>query len=205
MAQLYNRIAQLCEKQGITVTDLCRFSGAPRGSLTDLKQGRKQSLSTDTLQRIAEYFGVSVDYLLGNSSSRSGGVLVPIYGRIAAGIPFEAITMIEDYEEISEALAKTGDFFGLRICGKSMEPYIPDKAVIICRKQETCEDGDICAVLINGDDATCKKIKKTPKGVYLIPNNQAYDPMFYSNNEIESLPVRIIGKVVEVRIKYESV
>ena len=72
MAGLYETIAQLCVNKGITVTELCRQSGASRGSLSDLKMGRKQSLSADTLSKIASYFGVSVDYLLGTYTKPRG-------------------------------------------------------------------------------------------------------------------------------------
>lgn len=65
MSELFSRIETLCKSRGKTITDLCRESGASRGSLSDLKQGRKQSLSAETLSKIAVYFDVSVDYLLG--------------------------------------------------------------------------------------------------------------------------------------------
>lgn len=66
MSDLYNRIEKLCADNGINITTMCKESGASRASLTDLKMGRKQGLSTDTLSKISNYFGVSVDYLLGN-------------------------------------------------------------------------------------------------------------------------------------------
>lgn len=66
MSKLYETIVQLCAEKGVNITELCRQSGASRGSLTDLKMGRKASLSAATLSKIATYFGVSVDYLLGN-------------------------------------------------------------------------------------------------------------------------------------------
>ncbi len=69
MSNLYKRIAQLCNEQNTNISEMCRLSGAPRGSLTDLKMGRITSLSTETLAKIAEYFGVSVDYLLGNEKA----------------------------------------------------------------------------------------------------------------------------------------
>ena len=65
MSKLYETIVQLCAEKGVNITELCRQSGASRGSLTDLKMGRKASLSAATLSKIATYFGVSVDYLLG--------------------------------------------------------------------------------------------------------------------------------------------
>ena len=66
MSKLYETIVQLCAERGVNITELCRQSGASRGSLTDLKMGRKASLSAATISKIATYFGVSVDYLLSN-------------------------------------------------------------------------------------------------------------------------------------------
>lgn len=66
MSDLYNRIEALCANKGINITTMCKESGSSRASLTDLKMGRKQSLSAETLSKIATYFGVSVDHLLGN-------------------------------------------------------------------------------------------------------------------------------------------
>ena len=135
-------------------------------------------------------------------SQESKGIRIPVYGKVAAGIPMEAITDIEDYEEISEDLARTGEFAALKIKGDSMEPRMMDGDVVIVRIQNTIENGEIAVVMVNGDAATCKKIKKTPEGVMLVPINPSHEPMFYSNKEIEQLPVRIFGKVVELRAKF---
>ena len=71
MSDLYNRIDSLCIKHGVSITTMCKESGASRASLSDLKVGRKQKLSADTLSKIAIYFSVSVDYLLGNESKKA--------------------------------------------------------------------------------------------------------------------------------------
>jgi transcriptional regulator with XRE-family HTH domain len=68
MSELYKRIEELCNENHVNITTMCKDSGASRASLTDLKKGRKQSLSTETLNKIAKYFSVSVDYLIGNVS-----------------------------------------------------------------------------------------------------------------------------------------
>lgn len=68
MSELYKRIEELCKENHVNITTMCKDSGASRASLTDLKMGRKQSLSADTLNKIARYFSVSVDYLIGNVS-----------------------------------------------------------------------------------------------------------------------------------------
>lgn len=129
-------------------------------------------------------------------------IRIPVLGNVAAGVPIEAIEDVIDYEEISEELAHTGDFFALKIKGDSMKPRICNGDVVIVRKQNYAESGDLVIVLVNGDSATCKKLAKFPSGIRLIPFNQTYEPMFYSNEEIENKPVRIIGRVVENRQKY---
>ena len=83
-----------------------------------------------------------------------------------------------------------------------MEPRILDGDVVIVRQQEDVESGDIGIVSINGDDATCKRIRKYREGIELIPNNPAYPPQFFSNQEILEKPVRILGKVIELRGKF---
>ena len=130
------------------------------------------------------------------------GVRIPVFGNVAAGIPISAIQNIIDYEEINEDLAYTGEYFGLIIKGDSMEPKMSTGDVVIVRSQPTAENGDIVIVLINGESATCKKIKKTPEGILLISLNPSYEPQFYSKKEIERLPVTIVGKVVELRAKF---
>ena len=71
MSNLYNRIESLCKSNGISVTTMCKESGASRASLSDLRVGRKQSLSAETLLKIATYFGITVDYLLGNETDKA--------------------------------------------------------------------------------------------------------------------------------------
>ncbi len=129
-------------------------------------------------------------------------VRIPVYGSVAAGIPLEAIQDIDDYEEISLEMACSASYAALRIKGDSMLPRFTPGDVVIVKLQKYVENGDIAIVFVNGDEATCKKIKKTPEGVMLISTNPDYEPMFYTNQEIEEKPVRIWGKVVELRAKF---
>lgn len=162
------------------------------------------SPNPETLSKIADALDVSVDYLLGSDSqpARPGYIRVPVLGRVAAGIPIDAIEEVIDWEDISAEAAGDGEYFGLQIKGHSMEPKISDGDVVIVRRQPDVDSGDIAVVLVNGDDATVKRIKKSPQGVTLIPSNPAYEPMYYSNEEIESLPVQILGRVIELRAKF---
>ena len=137
------------------------------------------------------------------SYSNEKGNVIKVLSRVAAGVPIEAITDVIDTEEISEELAKTGEFFGLKIHGDSMEPRMYEGDVVIVRKQEDAESGDIVIALVNGNDATCKRLTKYAGGISLVSLNSAkYEPMMYSNEEIENMPVKIIGKVVELRGKF---
>lgn len=162
------------------------------------------SPNPETLSKIADALDVSVDYLLGSDSqpARPGYIRVPVLGRVSAGIPIDAIEEVIDWEDISAEAAGDGEYFGLQIKGHSMEPKISDGDVVIVRRQPDVDSGDIAVVLVNGDDATVKRIKKSPQGVTLIPSNPAYEPMYYTNTEIESLPVQILGRVVELRAKF---
>lgn len=130
------------------------------------------------------------------------GVKINVLGRVAAGIPLEAIEEIIDTEEISEDMAHTGEFFGLLIHGNSMEPRMYEGDVVIVRQQDDAENGDIVIAMVNGDDATCKRLRKYRDGIELISINPAYQPMFYSNEDIQNKPIKIIGKVVELRGKF---
>lgn len=105
-------------------------------------------------------------------------------------------------ETISRKMANSGEYFGLRISGDSMEPTIHHSSIVIVRQQDDVENGEIAIVVVNGNDATCKRIEKFDNGIMLVPINTEYEEKFYSNEEIESLPVKIIGKVVQARTNF---
>lgn len=201
-----NRFKELRQGKGFkTQKDLADVLYVNQTAVSQWERGATMP-SSQMLLKLSELYGVSVNYLLGDSDEKTPdppkGVLVPVLGDVAAGIPIEAVTDIVDYEEIDEAMARTGEYFGLRIKGSSMEPRMREGDVVIVRKQEAADTGDTVVVLVNGDSATVKKIKYGRDGITLIPSNPSYDPMFYSAAEVESLPVRVIGRVVELRAKF---
>lgn len=197
-----NNLRAARKAKGLTQTEVAKAIGLTQNGYSYWENG-KAKIDKDQLLKLAALFEVSVDYLLGNTESpASSAVRVPVLGDVAAGIPIEAVTDIVDYEEIDAALARTGDFFGLRIKGASMEPRMKEGDVVIVRRQDTADTGDTVVVLVNGDSATVKKIKYGPDGITLLPTNPAFDPLFYSVAEVEQLPVRVIGRVVELRAKY---
>ncbi len=195
----------LRENQGLSQQELADRLGIRQSTVGMWENGTNKPRNS-TLVKIADYFGVSVDYLLGNTSKPTPhrtGIQVPVLGCVAAGIPIEAIEEVIDYEELDpKEFNPNYEYFGLKIKGDSMTPRIQHNDVVIVRCQADVDSGDIAIVCINGQDATCKQIKKHENGISLIPFNSTYDVTFFTTSEIESLPVTIIGKVVELRAKF---
>lgn len=197
-----NHLKAARQAKHMTQTDVANYIGLTQGAYSNWERGETK-IDGVQLSRLAELFEVSVDYLLGKTDIPGNKYIrIPVLGRVAAGIPIDAIEEVIDWEDISAEAAGDGEYFGLQIKGHSMEPKISDGDIVIVRRQPDVDSGDIAVVLVNGDDATVKKVKKSPQGVTLIPSNPAYEPMYYSNKEIESLPVQILGRVVELRAKF---
>lgn len=185
----------------LTQAELAAKIGITQSGYSDWERGETK-IDSASLSRLSEILEVSIDYLVGKTNSPGNRYIrIPVLGRVAAGIPIDAIEEIIDWEDINASTAADGEYFGLVIKGRSMEPKISDGDTVIVRKQPDVRDGEIAVVLVNGDEGTVKKIKKGPHGVTLISSNPAYDPMFFTNEEIEQLPVQILGRVVELRAK----
>ena len=203
-----NKIKEYRKLKRMTQKELGEKIGVKHNTVSGYENGTNEP-EQDILFKIAAALDVSINDLFPETRSdttnirrRKKGVRIPVLGYVVAGIPIEAIEDIIDYEEIDEELARTGDFFALQVRGESMEPVLYEDDVVIVRKQPTADTGDIAIILINGDEATIKKIKRERDGVMLIGyNTSVYEPHFYSNEEIENLPVQILGKVIELRRK----
>ena len=189
------------DKNGMRPTDICGTLKIPMPTFSDWINAKTYP-RIDKIELMANYFGIEKSDLVEDKGTRfKKGVTINVLGRVAAGIPIEAVEEVIDTEKITEEMASRGEFFGLQIHGQSMEPRMVEGDVVIVMKQDTAETGDIVIATVNGTDATCKRLKKYRDGIELIPINPSYSPMFYSNEEIENKPVRILGKVVELRAK----
>ena len=176
----------------------------------------KSNPDNEKIFLLSKVFGVTEAWLLGYDAPKyeslgkteitapqtSQGLKIPVLGTVAAGIPISAVEDILDYEEIPQSWQNQGEFFGLKIKGDSMEPRMESGDVVIVKQQSDANSGDTVIVLVNGDDATCKRLEKTDNGIMLVSTNPKYPPMFYSLDDIEKKPVVILGKVVELRQKY---
>lgn len=205
------RLQLAINNANMSAQELSNRSGVAKASISQYVNGSHKP-SNISSGKLAPILDVNPLWLMGFDVPMNGtttttlhphkGVVINVLGRVAAGIPIEAITDIIDTEEISQDLAKTGEFFGLQIHGDSMEPRMYEGDVVIVRQQDDAESGDIVIAMVNGYDATCKRLMKYAGGISLISLNSKYDPMMFTNQEIEEKPVRIIGKVVELRGKF---
>ena len=193
------QLKKLRNKKRLSQAKLSDELGVSASTVAMWESGEREPKNYETLELIADYFNVNMEVLL---TGKLSPTKIPVLGRVIAGIPIEAVEEIIDYEEIPQSMAKNGEYFALQIKGDSMEPKFSAGDVVIVRKQEDVDNGDIAIVLVNGNEATVKKIRKFDGGINLIPTNSNYDVITYTNAQIEQLPVRIIGKVVELRAKF---
>lgn len=165
---------------------------------------RKAMPRMGTIQKLADYFEVPKSYFLeeGKKEVVRKGNRIPVLGRVAAGIPIEAVQDIEDYEDIPASWGDPREYFALKIQGHSMEPRIWDGDTVIVQKLSDADSDSVAVVLVDGEEATVKQIKKSEDGMTLIGWNPAvYPPKFYTWAEVSRLPVQILGLVREVRGK----
>lgn len=207
------------KEKHMTMKELAQKVGVSEGTISRWESGEIKNMKRKAVAALSTALDIPLSVLMGWDESGSSATpqdapapaasdrrkiaRIPVLGRVAAGIPIEAIENIEDYEErYISVLEDPHDYFALRIVGHSMEPRIWDGDVVIVHKQDDVDSGQIAVVLVNGDDATVKQLKKSSSGITLIGlNPTVYSPHFYTADEVISLPVRILGLVVEVRGK----
>ena len=177
--------------------DLVKDLKFPYSTVTDWINGNSYP-NIGRIEILANYFNIEKSDLIEKRTLKKNRI--PVLGKIPAGIPIEMIEEVIDYEEISEEMLK-GDkeYFGLKVSGDSMTPKYLDGDVLIVQKTNDCESGQDCIVMVNGDDGTFKRVIKNKDGIILQPLNPNYEIKFYSNDEIEKLPIKILGVVKEIR------
>ena len=203
------KIYYLRTSKNMTLEELGNKVGVGKSTVRKWENGMIANMKRDKILKVSEALDTTPAFLMGwdekeeeKPKAKVKGVKIPVLGRVAAGIPIEMIEDVLDYEEISEDMAKHGEYFALKIQGDSMTPRICNNDVVIVRQQNDAENGDIVIATINGDDAVCKRLQKYNDGIALISLNPQYDPIYLKKDEIDEKPVRIIGKVVELRGKF---
>jgi len=201
MAEFKDMLKFYREERGLSQAALARAIGVSPSTISMYEVGKREP-DFETEEMIADFFNVSISNLRGKSTEDTDTIRVPVLGSVAAGIPIEMIEDIVDWEELDSRIFSAGSYFGLRIKGDSMAPRILDGDTVIVRRQDDADSGEVVIVTVNGDEATCKRIRKLRDGIELIPINASFPPLFFSAEEVAAKPVRIIGKVVELRAKF---
>ena len=163
----------------------------------------------DKVDALARYFNIKRSDLIEERKKRSSNVelihmgqtvRIPVYGRIPAGVPLEAIEDIEDYIDVDARIADGKELLALKVIGNSMYPKYLDGDYVLIQRQPDGESGQDCAVRVNGCDVTLKRVIKQTDGIMLQPINPEYEPKKYDYTD-EFNPVYIIGVVIELRRK----
>ena len=207
-----NRLKEAMQLRNIKQVDLVEKTGLDKTLinkyLSGISNARQQKLTL-----LADALNVNEVWLMGydvpiqrdlteGTTLATRSAVVFVYGIIPAGIPMECIEDVIDTEEISTDMLKGGkQYFGLKIKGNSMATEYLDGDTIILEKVDDCESGQDCVVMVNGNDGTFKRVFKNETGIILRPLNPEFQPLIYTNDQIKTLPVRVIGKVVELRRK----
>lgn len=200
------KIYYLRTKNSMTLEELGNKVGVGKSTVRKWENGMIANMKRDKILKVAEALNTTPAYLMGwdeaKEEPKKKGVKIPVLGRVAAGVPIEMIEDVLDYEEITEDMAKHGEYFALKIQGDSMSPRIWNNDVVIVHQQDDAENGDIVIAAINGDDAVCKRLQKYSDGIALVSLNPQYEPIYLKKDEVDGKPVRILGKVVELRGKF---
>lgn len=170
--------------------------GVTKATVSKWEKGDIANMKRDKIALLAKVLKVSPLSILGlEDVSDSDRVMIPILGTIMCGEPILAEENIEGYREEIADFLPSGELFFLKTKGDSMVPTVPEKSYVLLRKQEDVEDGEIAAVIVNGDnEATLKRVKRQNGIVMLIADNKDYSPILITPEN----PARIIGKAVKV-------
>lgn len=197
------------ESLNVSQRKLADYSGLSNATISRIESGGVFP-DTNTLTKIAKALKVSPSelfglcgYIEGETYPNKSVITIPIIGKITAEMPVDSIENILDWEVIPSSWASEGSqFFGLKVMDNSMEPRIKEDDIVIVRAQSDVESGDLAAVIVNNQNASIKQCIKHENGISLVSFNSAYAPKFFTWNEVRSLPVKFIGKAIELRGKF---
>jgi repressor LexA len=195
-----NKIRFLRLQKALKQEDLAKIIHVSQSSLSGY-ENEKYEPDKKTLRRLASYFGVSIDYLLGMDSvclhEGNVSVKIPVYSMLRSEPltgPCGSVLFFLDFEPHWK---ESGEYFGIQVHGDLMEPRMFDGDIAIARRQNTVADGEIAVVQVAHQNAEILRVAGCGNGVTLIPYNPKCKVLFYSETEIAELPVKILGKVVE--------
>ena len=196
-------IKELRLKNDMTQEELAKYLGTTKQTIYKYENNIVTNIPSDNIMRLAKLFNVSPLVIMGIDETASNGTFghyrIPVLTTVAAGKPIYAEEDVLDWIDYDK---EPGDHVrACRIEGNSMIPRIQNGDTVIFDSELGWEDGDVVIATVNGDHATCKRIKKYADGIALLSDNANYAPMYFSEKEVKDLPVKVIGRVTEVRGK----
>ena len=200
-----DRIKEKRIQAGLTQEELAEKLGLKKSAIAKYENGRVENIKRSIIQKMSDILDCTPSYLMGwdenvtIQTAQRSHYRIPVLTTVAAGKPIyaeEDVLQWIDYDK------EPGDHVrACRIEGNSMIPRIQNGATVIFDSELGWEDGDVVIATVNGDHATCKRIKKYADGIALLSDNANYAPMYFSGKEVNELPVKVIGRVTEVRGK----
>ncbi|MBM6615591.1 helix-turn-helix domain-containing protein [Desemzia sp. RIT804] len=199
--EIITLMEELRKEKGFSISELARRTGMAKSAVSRYFN-RTREFPLNRVDEFSKALGVSSEYILGIDFPKPSNMVqteklikIPIIGTIAAGTPITAEQNIEEYIAIPSTMVPGGELISLNINGDSMTPGIPNNSFVVVRLQSDVEDGEIAAVLLNGDtEATLKRIKRQNGIMLLVSDNQKYQPIVVTKD----YPAKIIGKAVKV-------
>ena len=195
------RLRQLRKSRKLNQREFANLLGVSQNAVSCWETGERHP-DTDMICKMSLFFDCTVDYFLGVSDNKTSCTQIPVLGYVRAGMPITAVENVIGFEEIPTAMSSLGEHFGLKLRGDSMEPRMPEGSVVIVRQQASANNGDIVIAFMGNSDVTVKQFFKTETGIKLVPFNTAYDVMEFSYEQVNTMPVTLLGKVVEMRVKF---
>lgn len=208
------RLKQAREEKHITLEDAGNKVGVHKSTVLRWENGETEKIKIPILETLARYYEVNPVWLAGYNVSKyesdtqidvlsNPTTNIPIIGTVKAGYDYLAQENIVGAVPVETTIVGDGtDFFALEVKGDSMSPVFIEKDIVIVKRQNDCENNEIAIVIVNGDEATIKKVRKTEQGIILQPLNIAYAPLIFTNEEIKSIPITIVGVVKELKRKF---
>ncbi|MCI8700021.1 MAG: helix-turn-helix domain-containing protein [Clostridia bacterium] len=205
-----HRLNEARKDKDKTLEEVGNRIGVHKSTIQRWENGKTEKISTSAIEVLADFYGVNSSWLAGknvpkysisNKVDELGNAVVdiPLLGTVKAGYDYMAQENWERTIDLDKKVADTGEFFALKVKGDSMIPAFFEGDIVIIRKQNDCENNQVAVVIVNGDEGTLKKVKKTDEGIILQPFNPAYGPVMYTNKEIKETPIIIAGVFQELR------
>lgn len=209
-----SRLKQAREEKNISLEEAGNKVGVNKSTILRWENGQTEKFKIPTLETLADYYGVNSSWLIGRDVPKYSNnikldrlnnpvIEIPILGTVKAGYDYLAQENWIGSVDVEKTLVGNGkDFFALKVHGDSMSPVLIENDIVIIKKQDNFENGDIIVALINGDEATIKKGKKNENSILLQPLNPSYEPLIFTKEEMKSIPVDIIGVVKQLKREF---